>query len=78
MLTSKELDKGLEWISGKTRIIINCHDKYLDLILYPNYPVEKTRIVLYLIIDVYRNEINICDFFDPKFNIKYQKRGFGT
>jgi len=77
MSTKQKLSKGLEWISGKTKITVQSDGNCLDVELYPDYPNERSSISLFL--NIQRNKrVRVMDLVGNGYYTHYQDGGYGT
>ena len=75
MITKEQLQHGLEWISGKTKISVDKSSDYIDVKLYPNYP-KQTKISLFLKIES-DEKVQVIDLVGNGYNSGYQCGGYG-
>lgn len=70
----------LEWISGKTRILIRPRKvgarRYLDIHIDTDYPNTKPRLTLLL--DLFADWVRVTDLFNNGFHSGIQNGGYGT
>lgn len=77
MVTKEQLEKGIEWISGKTKITVEYDGSHVDIALYPDYPNEQSHISLFLDIQ-WNNRVRVTDLVGNGYYSDYQGGGYGT
>lgn len=75
-MTREDLQHGLEWVSGKTKITVQYSGGYLDVFLYPDYPNEQRSICLYL--GIIGNRVSVTDLVGNGYQSGFQSDGYGT
>ncbi|MCU7841597.1 MAG: hypothetical protein KZQ94_19740 [Candidatus Thiodiazotropha sp. (ex Troendleina suluensis)] len=78
MVNKSKLRHGLEWISGNTKITIQLknNDTHMDVVILPDYPKEKDRVVLYLRFHG-DHTVEVQDLHGNGISSGYQKCGYG-
>lgn len=77
MFTKEDLRHGLEWIEGKTKLIVDCDGSNLDIVLYTDYPVNKKYITLFLSIDESSGRVRVIDLVGNGHSTGLQNQGYG-
>lgn len=79
VVTKKQLKHGLEWIYRKTKITVSYEDcGHLDLFLYPDYPNEQKKLVLFLKVNEADGRVNVTDLMGNGHESGFQDSGYGT
>lgn len=79
MVTKKQLNHGLEWVNKKTKITIAYEDcGHLDIFLYPDYPNEQKKVVLFLKVNESDGRVHVTDLMGNGHESGLQNSGYGT